>query len=139
MTKMKMKTINLDQPKIITMTSTELQHAKMVKTLSKPAATIRSELTDSDVELLHMVVGISGEAGELLDAIKKRFIYRKELDIDNIVEELGDLEYYLEGFRQALNITRENCLAANIEKLAVRYKDFKYTDSAATRRADKGS
>ena len=51
-----------------------------------------------------MVVGVSGEAGELLDAVKKAVIYRKPLDLENVIEELGDLEFYMEGLRQGLEI-----------------------------------
>jgi NTP pyrophosphatase (non-canonical NTP hydrolase) len=102
----------------------------------KPGKQIVSELTGSDTNLLHMVIGISGEAGELLDAIKKAVIYRKELDRNNVIEELGDIEFYLEGLRQELGLSREECLAANVAKLQKRYGD-KYSDSAAQIRADK--
>jgi hypothetical protein len=36
--------------------------------------------------MLHCVVGISGEAGELLDAVKKTWVYGKALDHDNLIE-----------------------------------------------------
>jgi NTP pyrophosphatase (non-canonical NTP hydrolase) len=83
-----------------------------------------------------MAMGVSGEAGELLDAIKKSAIYRKPLDIANVIEELGDLEFYMEGIRQSLGITRRECLDANIAKLICRYGDH-YSDEAANARADK--
>lgn len=117
--------------------TTMAAHAQMVKYLVKPGAVIKYELTMEDCHLLHMILGISGEAGELLDAVKKRIIYRKELDLTNTIEELGDLEFYLEGLRQALQITREECLKANLEKLSLRYKDFKYSDVASQQRKDK--
>jgi NTP pyrophosphatase (non-canonical NTP hydrolase) len=88
---------------------------------------------------MHMAIGISGEAGELLDAIKKQVIYRKPLDRENVLEELGDLEFYMEGIRQGLGITREQCLAANIAKLGKRYEGMRYTDTAAQERADKSA
>ena len=44
----------------------------------------------------HIAMGISGEAGELSDAIKKEYIYNKLRDIGHIIEELGDLEFYLQ-------------------------------------------
>lgn len=115
----------------------EIEHAKMVEVLVKSPATIHEELTPSDCNLIHSVLGISGEAGELLDAIKKATIYRKELDRANIVEELGDLEFYMEQIRQELFITREETLKGNMEKLAKRYEKFKYTDQQAQARADK--
>ena len=109
----------------------------MVAALAKPGERIASELTGEDAHLIHMAIGISGESGELLDAIKKRAVYRKELDRENVIEELGDLEFYLEGIRQGLGVTREQCIDANITKLSKRYASLKYSDDAAQQRADK--
>lgn len=64
-------------------------------------------------------------------------IYRKPLDRENVLEELGDLEFYMEGIRQGLGITREQCLEANIAKLGKRYEGMRYTDGAEQERADK--
>jgi NTP pyrophosphatase (non-canonical NTP hydrolase) len=81
-------------------------------------------------------MGICGEAGELLDSIKKTTIYNKELDIDNIVEELGDLEFYMEMIRQEIDLTREFILIKNISKLEKRYPN-QYSDKDALERKDK--
>ncbi len=115
----------------------EIDYQEMVRTLAKPGETIIAEMTPGDAHLLHMAVGISGESGELLDAVKKRVVYRKELDRQNVIEELGDLEFYMEGVRQELGVTREECLLANKAKLLKRYENLKYSDTAAQERADK--
>ena len=112
-------------------------HAAMVKNLAKSGEAILKELLPDQCHLLHMAVGISGEAGELLDAIKKYAIYQKPLDLENVVEELGDLEFYIEGLRQELNITRNRTLEQNLRKLSKRYKGFHYSNQAAQERADK--
>lgn len=44
-------------------------YREMVLVLAKPGADIVATLTSEDAHLLHMAVGISGEAGELLDAV----------------------------------------------------------------------
>jgi NTP pyrophosphatase (non-canonical NTP hydrolase) len=80
---------------------------------------------------------ICGEAGELFDAVKRAVIYRKDLDIANVIEELGDLEFYLEGLRQAYGLSREQTIEANIAKLSKRYESLSYSDTAAQTRADK--
>ena len=113
------------------------EHAKLVAVLAKPGQVIADEMTGFDAHLIHMAVGVSGEAGELLDAIKKRVIYRKPLDRENVIEELGDLEFYLEGLRQSLEITREETIEHNVVKLQKRYSGAKYSDAAAQARADK--
>lgn len=117
--------------------SETIEHPEMVKALAKSGAAIAEELTAANAHLIHMVLGISGEAGELLDAIKKVAIYNKPVDMQNVIEELGDIEFYLEGIRQGLGVTREQTLEANIAKLAERYKGFQYSDTAAQARADK--
>jgi NTP pyrophosphatase (non-canonical NTP hydrolase) len=114
-----------------------IKHDEMVKALAKSGEKIAAEINAEDAHLMHMAIGISGEAGELIDAIKKQVIYRKPLDRENVLEELGDLEFYMEGIRQGLGITREQCLEANIAKLGKRYEGMKYTDGAAQERADK--
>lgn len=113
------------------------QHEEMVKTLAKSGDEILLSLTPEDAHLMHMILGICGESGELLDAIKKSIIYRKPLDRENVVEELGDLEFYIAGLRQGLDISRVETLEHNIEKLSKRYENFVYTDQRAQDRADK--
>lgn len=117
--------------------SNDKDFAAMVARLSKPGDNIKNELTPKQAHLLHMAVGISGEAGELLDAVKKHAIYQKSLDMTNVVEELGDMEFFMEGLRAALGISREEVLARNINKLSVRYHSGKYSNQQAQSRADK--
>lgn len=112
-------------------------HGTMVTALVKPGADIRASMTPEMADLLHAAVGVSGEAGELLDGVKKHVIYNKPLDRDNIIEELGDLEFYMEQLRQRIGVTRDETLAANIAKLSVRYEGLRYSDAAAQNRADK--
>jgi NTP pyrophosphatase (non-canonical NTP hydrolase) len=114
-----------------------IKHPDLVKALVKPGHIIAREINGDNAHLLHMVVGVSGEAGELLDAIKKVTIYNKPLDLENVIEELGDIEFYLEGLRSSLGITRDQTLEANIAKLSVRYDKLLYSDDAAQARADK--
>ena len=113
-------------------------HGDMVKALSKNGADIIYDLTSEKAHLLHMAVGVAGEAGELLDAVKKAVIYGKRLDRENVIEELGDLEFYMEGIRQVTGITRENTIDHNIDKLSNgRYKSGSYSDEQAINREDK--
>jgi NTP pyrophosphatase (non-canonical NTP hydrolase) len=114
-----------------------MTHQELVSKLVKDGDTIVSELTGKDAHLWHMATGVAGEGGELLDAVKKAVIYRKPLDRKNVVEEIGDLEFFLEGMRQALDITREECLQENIKKLSLRYEKLTYSDRSAQERKDK--
>lgn len=113
------------------------QFDEMTLALAKNGKDIINDLTPEKADLLHMAVGVSGEAGELLDAVKKAVIYNKEMDLENIIEELGDLEFYMSKIRQIVGITREEILQRNIDKLSIRYAKGKYSNDQAQERADK--
>lgn len=115
----------------------ESKYDKMTAALSKAGSDIISELSPEKADLLHMAVGVSGEAGELLDAVKKTAIYGKPLDHKNMVEELGDLEFYMSRIRQIIGVTRDEVLEQNYDKLSKRYSAGKYSNEQAQYRADK--
>lgn len=114
-----------------------MSHEQLVKDLFKDGKEVVESMTAAEANAIHAVMGISGEAGELLDAIKKHVIYKKPLDRENVIEELGDIEFYLQALRQTLYITREQTLAANIAKLSVRYPQGSYSNQDAIERKDK--
>lgn len=109
---------------------------KFVRDRIKPGADIMLTITPEKTNLLHMAVGVAGEAGELLDQVKKYVIYNKDLDLDNVIEELGDLEFYISGIRSQLKIARKEVLNQNVKKLSIRYES-KYSDAQAIKRKDK--
>lgn len=113
-------------------------YSKFVQSRSKSGHAIGKHLSANPdlAHLLHMAVGVAGEAGELLDAVKKATIYNKPLDITNVIEELGDLEFYMQGIRTTLRVTRIDVLQQNVDKLEKRYKQA-YSDYEAQARADK--
>ena len=113
------------------------EHEQLVRRLTKPGQDIADEMTARSAHLLHMVLGLSGEAGELVDAVKKHAVYGQPLDTANIVEELGDMEFYLAGLRDELRLDREAILKHNLEKLNQRYTAGIFTAEAAKERADK--
>lgn len=112
-------------------------HPEMVRTLIKSGEAILASLTPEKADLWHVASCVPGEAGELFDAVKRHVIYEKAIDRENVIEELGDLEFYLERVRQILGISREETLEANIDKLSERYQGLVYSNQAAQDRADK--
>lgn len=86
-------------------------------------------------DVVHMAMGVAGEAGEVLEIIKKVYAYGRPVDREAIIKELGDLEFYLAGFRAILGLSRNEILYANMEKLKRRYPDG-YSDDAAVGRVD---
>lgn len=79
-------------------------HADMVLKLAKDGHTIQQTLDPSKVNLIHMVMGICGEVGELYAS----------RSLENTIEELGDIEFYVEGLRSQLVITRADTLDHNL-------------------------
>tara|TARA_S200002703_G_scaffold68482_1_gene59464 strand:+ start:146 stop:493 length:348 start_codon:yes stop_codon:yes gene_type:complete len=72
---------------------------------------------------LHAAVGIAGEAGEVLDEVKKAVFTGKNMYLDNLIKEMGDLEFYMEALRQQLRISRDETLNNNWRKLSERHGD----------------
>lgn len=110
-----------------------------VMRLAKPGKDILQNLSANDTHLMHMLLGLSGEVGELIDGLKKSIIYGKPPDEENVIEELGDIEFYLQGIRSSLLLSREECISANMAKLKRRFAKGTYTNEQAAARADKQS
>lgn len=86
-----------------------------------------------NIRLLHAVIGLETEVGELQDALKKSIFYGKPLDKVNMAEEMGDLFWYIAILSDALGVSFEEVMAKNIAKLKARYGD-KFTETAALER-----
>lgn len=91
---------------------------------------------EPDDDLKHATYGIAGEAGELADAVKKHQIYGQHLNVGNIVEELGDLLWYIALACHAIGAPLEHVAQMNIDKLRQRYPQA-YSDQLAADRLDK--
>ena len=108
-----------------------------VQNLCKPGTDILIQMQPHEAHLVHMAMGVSGEAGELLDAIKKATIYRKPLDKDNVIEECGDILFFVQGILNYYALNLEDAVEQNREKLYKRYSAGKYSNEQAQQRADK--
>lgn len=94
-------------------------------------------MPDSAQTFLHAAVGIAGEAGEIIDAVKKYWVYNKPLDKDNLREELGDILFYIQAMATLLETDIQALTEANIAKLMKRYPAGGYSDHHAQARLDK--
>lgn len=102
----------------------------------KTGTDILMSMDGRKANLMHLMMGLSGEVGELTDCIKKHIAYDQPLDYDNLVEELGDIEFFLQGIRNAFSLKRNDIITNNMDKLNQRYQEG-YTDEEARNRADK--
>ena len=93
--------------------------------------TLNPKLDKKDV-LINGVMGLCGESGEAIDIVKKHLAQGHELDREHLIKELGDVAWYLAETATALDVTLEEVLSKNIEKLRKRYPEgFKGQKSGA--------
>lgn len=88
------------------------------------------------LKVLHAAMGISGEAGELMDAIKKHVLYNKPLDTENVKEEIGDLLWYMALMLESVGSSFEEAMKMNHDKLEKRYPSG-FSEKDAQARVDK--
>ena len=86
-----------------------------------------------ELDVLHCLVGMQTELGELTDPFKKQIFYGKELDKTNVAEEIADGLWYLVNLARIENIDLVKALQNNIAKLKVRFPE-KFTEQNAIER-----
>lgn len=97
--------------------------------------TLNPELDKKDV-LINGVMGLCGEAGEAIDLVKKHLHQGHPLDREKLAKELGDIAWYLAETAYALDLTLEEILRGNLEKLAKRYPEG-FSAEASMERTDR--
>ena len=107
----------------------------VAKTTSRPStyfedlATRLAELeaTGADVpKLTTAAFGITAEAGEFAEIVKKIFLQGKPYDEANIIhmkKELGDIMWYIAQACMALDTDFDELMQINYDKLSARYPD----------------
>lgn len=68
-------------------------------------------------------LGLSGEAGEFTDMIKKWIFHEKPLDITHAEKELGDVMWYVALICDSFGWSLDDIMLMNIDKLKKRYPD----------------
>ncbi len=67
-----------------------------------------------DMNLYHSSTGVATEFGELIDNLKRHLFYKKEIDIPNLKEELGDACWYFAILLNEFNIEPKILKGANV-------------------------
>lgn len=80
---------------------------------------------DKHNELLHLVLGLVGESGEIAEKFKKwvrdQGSDESRIDRDDIAKELGDVLWYVAVLADYLDLSLDDIAAANLDKLASRH------------------
>lgn len=87
------------------------------------AMTTLNKEIPQDQLIINACLGLSGEVGEVNDLIKKNMFQGHPLNKDDLINELGDIAWYLAEAATALNIDLEFILMSNIDKLKKRFPD----------------
>lgn len=78
---------------------------------------------DRQQMLIDAALGLTGEAGEVADLVKKANYQGHILDKDAIMKELGDVAWYIALACQGLGVTMQDVFQMNVDKLKKRYPD----------------
>lgn len=84
--------------------------------------------------VLNGCLGLAGEAGELLDMIKKWIFHSKPLDKGHAKKELGDVCWYVAMICQSFGWDLDEILQMNVDKLKARYPEGFDTELANNRK-----
>lgn len=95
--------------------------------------TANHELSKFD-QLRNAAYGLNGEAGEVIDLLKKHEFQGHDLDYNMVVKELGDIAWYLALACTALGMPMSEMLERNIAKLEERYPDGFDADKSINRK-----
>lgn len=95
--------------------------------------TANQELSKLD-QLRNAAYGLNGEAGEVIDLLKKYEFQGHDLDYNLVVKELGDIAWYLALACTALGMSMSEMLERNIAKLKERYPDGFDADKSINRK-----
>ncbi len=108
------------------MTPNEYQNLVTRTLLDKPDF----PLSENEAMVIWCAIGLAGESGEVVDYIKKSIFHRHGIDRAKLMEELGDITWYLTALCEKFGICLEDVMIMNIKKLRTRYPDgYKSEDS----------
>lgn len=83
----------------------------------------RGEYDSQLAKIRNAAYGMNGEAGEVIDILKKHEFQGHPLNTDKLIDETSDVLWYCALMADALDTTLEVIMLHNIEKLKKRYPD----------------
>lgn len=85
-------------------------------------AALRTASKDKDSRnLVNCALGLTGEAGEFADMVKKKVFHGHTLDKEKAIKEVSDVLWYCAVASYVLGYTLDEVMQINIDKLMVRY------------------
>lgn len=99
----------------------------------KSKRTLNKDLNSTEL-LTNMGFGIAGEGGEVVDILKKHLFHGHDLDKLHLIEELGDVMFYIVNLCNVLNIDMGEVLYMNYSKLLKLYPEGFDSDASINRK-----
>ena len=132
------------------MTVDTVKYLDFVAGVTSPASSdlpqLLSRMTELDVtddadvpRLLTAALGLSAEAGEFTEVVKKIILQGKPYNQDNVFHmkrELGDICWYLAQACMALDTTFDEVIEMNVDKLKERYPGGEFDVHKSENRKD---
>lgn len=84
-------------------------------------------------QLANAALGLTGEAGEVAELIKKHLFHATPLNQEALAKELGDCLWYIGAFATVLGLSMNDIAQRNIEKLQKRYPEGFDTERSRNR------
>ena len=94
-----------------------------LKEYQQNAVRTARETEPGERALLVAALGLSGEAGEFAEVVKKHIFHDHPLDRDKAIKVVGDVLWYVVQACTALGVELEEVAEANISKLKARYPE----------------
>jgi NTP pyrophosphatase (non-canonical NTP hydrolase) len=79
------------------------------------------QITNNEIMIIWNAIGLAGEAGEVVDTIKKAIFHQHGLNQTELTKEIGDVLWYVAALCTKLGIDMETVMQQNIDKLLARY------------------
>jgi len=108
-----------------------LFYGRNIELFEPQAETLQTTLQPH--QLIHGIVGIATEAGELLENLKTAIEENEQLDWVNLSEECGDVFWYIAAISDFTGFDFESMQKTNIEKLKTRFPE-KFSEEKANNR-----
>ncbi len=92
-----------------------------------------------DLRLTTAGVGLAAESGEFLEIVKKMVFQGKHWNADNrehLIIELGDIMWYVAQACMALDVSFDDVIVRNVEKLEKRYPGGEFDVYSSENRAE---
>jgi NTP pyrophosphatase (non-canonical NTP hydrolase) len=82
-------------------------------------------------DLLHAILGMRSESGELIELLYTALVDKTEIDRTKLISELGDVLWYLALACNVLGINLWDVIDGNVTKLLKRFPNAKFSEALA--------